>query len=928
MSSSLFHKDVTPPPNKKSTSNCKTSQTSINANTKNRLGLVDATSNSTFNQQDGAAITTGELNYRVDLGEDAPLLDYEEQSFSTNNNNSICHSPIQQENTVKHRNTVVVDSDNESIFKVLALVPGWYTIIALVPIIRRYGFFVWTKISANKYYIISITGGLVLSLLYGFAFFFNSELVYVHRASFVRFTEQRVVNVNPKGLDLFLTGHVFFDYSDCNWFQKIIFVPISFFLGTVSLNFTGPIDVFYNFPDIDSVLINPAKLYLPDMSIDVSPGSYNTFAFGLKMDITTDLANLYNRYLYSLDGSGVNITLLYKMEFKLNKILNLGKWISDARYNFVLTAENFSLLPDFEVKHFNLESNTNLFQTKFDVLFDPAAWSINANITSIEWDAYIPGCGATLLYIGSVLSSEVEINPLEQTSVSFKASIPKLDRKVQRFCPDGVSPLNRFVNQLLDTSKDAKVFLKAKSLSDINRELPKWFELFLSNTFQPITLDDTDYIDFLHFEPLDYTISQSAIMVLNNAESPLRFQSEVLLKLPPLPWDLSNQNNQLFDLTRVMGDFAILDENDDILLKVALISWQDVLTEGSDLYFTITDSLLDIGNTDALAKFLGDILNGVQSTAHYLLKSNLDLEIKTPISNSILQRVEGTNRVIIPQFDPNDNFFTRIVVENTGFKYITTSNSTHMRHFINLEVSNSRNKFGLKFQYLNLNVVYLGTVIGTVEMSNVDLDQNESHSSQMTVISRWILNNETRSNLESLVSKYLSGNQPSVQLHGHEGTSRVPKVNSLINALPSVSFTFPTFFSTAGHDIKGFVKSIKIFGASQVVKLQVLNPFTNVILWLQPYQFSLIQVDSEAIYLNLFPTTSQYKITPGLSELEFKTNESELYRFLTSLKEQSIETNTLYTSLEVKGTLMLSTPDGFDLNLKINCGPITMDYEA
>ncbi|KAH3679796.1 hypothetical protein WICPIJ_008530 [Wickerhamomyces pijperi] len=909
--------------------------------------------NASSSVQQQPYFNTDQLNASVDLDEDAPLIAYEEQSFT----NTTAPTDAEHVHTAPHAHShthtsipnddfLTDGTDSDSlVLKTMALVPGWYTIISLIPVIKKYSALAWAKITSNKYYILPFVILVSLIITYTFVIMFESELVYIHRASFIKFTEMKVTAVNDKGLDLFLSGHIFFDYSNCTWLQKAVFVPLSFILGVVSLNFPqgGPIDVFYNFPDLDSTLINPAKIYLPEyIEVNVTPRSFNTFDMSLTVDLTTELPELYNKWLYaqySSENNDVNITLLYKTEFHLaTSYVKLGRWNIGTRYEFQLSPETFHILPDFSVLNLSINPTSKSIQTQFDVVFSPLPYSMDAHITDIEWDAYIPGCGATLLQIGSVISSEVDIKPLEPSLVSFKAQLPELERKAQKFCPDGLSPLNRFINSMLSDQRDAKMFLKAKSLSELNRKLPKWFELFLGDTFQPVSVNVDEYLDFIHSEPLDYQSDQSAVMILNDNDSPMRFQGDFHIKIPRLPWGLSNDGNSLFVLHKVMGDLAIVDSIDDeILLKLSLISWQDVHTDNDTIMVSISDSLLDISqSTGKVVKFIEEVvINGApgELTTHYALKSLLDLDMRTPISNSIFQRIEDSNQFIIPSlYGPHGSqannipFLSNVHSKLHGFKHVSSSNSTHLRHFIDLEVDNSLNKFGVKFQYLNLLITHTNVIVGTLELSNVDLDQLESHKSQITMIARWSLSNDTQQAMNHLVSNYVSGLQPTLMLQPHIGSSKVQALTKVLNALPAMPFQLPTFFQDIQLDNQpssSLIKDIKIQKSSNIVKLTILNPFNNANLQLTPLtSFNLIHQNSDMsltsdLYLTVFPILSTYTLVPGLSELEFAVTESELYRFIIAYQQQTLsESDTAdfgsaSTKLGIIGKFELSTNEGF-----------------
>lgn len=704
----------------------------------------------------------------------------------------------------------------------------------------------WAVLAKNRTTAI-IAGAIVSFFLTVVTLLVLHTVAVIQDSANVLVSRLEIINVTQSGVTLGVKGTISMEYWRTRWVLKPLFYPLAYAIGEMDITPSSPVEVYVNLPQFpDERFYKPARVTMEQITMDFTPGSINGFEFPIHVEINPlDVTKLYNQYLTLKDIQHlpvVQVSGVFQTTFHLEKYFFLGDYSAQIRHELIFRSNDTSYIPGYVVNSYALNADADSITTMAQLTLEPINIPLCATIGQIEWDIYIPACEKNLLYISSLTTNQVEFRSGQKTLLNAIASVPKFATKLEKTCPDGFSPVNRFVKKL--TGAGANIFVRARRKSTINSELPPWLHRLLSDSFQPVSLNLDEFFDPA---PLAYRVESGGVMISNDAESlpKLDMQLDAFLDLP-----FQNNENKMFDLQKVSGDICLLYE-DEIMLKVYLYSWQDVQTNGSSLDLSIRSAKIDIIDDKVVSRALGRYLNG--DRFEVLAKAEIDIDIKTPVSTRIFQQLEKDAFI---STQGTEDGLQDIEIDLHDLIYITSSTSDQLGLFVNMGVTNPF-KMTAGLQFVNVKVEYNGTLIGNVELADAVLTA-EVPSNVTSVLRLEADNEEVREAIGRMVSEYISGQEPGIVIHGHPGSSKLPAFTNILSRL-SIPFKLPSF---QNGEHTGFIISTIFHVLSSEVEVTFFNPLTN-----EP---ALVQISDAKVFAKDVLLANIYKqplmsIPPGIS---------------------------------------------------------------
>lgn len=698
-----------------------------------------------------------------------------------------------------------------------AILPSLGTIWGFWPLLKNSTLNTWAAVLKNRMIAIPVSALLITVLL---VFSMMSEYVF-GSAAHVAVTEYELLNVTKTGVFVAMKGTINMDYSQIDWFLKMIFIPITFIMGKLVIT---PIETVYVFTKWaqhpNESFHNPARFWFPEVVVDLTPGSMNWFEIPLEVHINPlALGQIYSQFMEMKDLQQIpDIKLLIAFQSKLHvkKLIPLGAVSTTVQREILFKAAASSIFPTYT------RFKSNIGCTDDSIVMKSTGWlerfpiPMTTTIGPIEWEVYIQSCDTkSILPLAIVNTDTMDIENGQRTKVGANLIVPTFAKELERFCHDGFSPINKLIKTLRERDH-ASVFVKAAAKTPINDQLPSWLYLLLTNVIQPVRLTSSDFSAIAPLEK-EWEMQSASVMIPNNPSVHAQLNLSFLLSIM---FVFQNDHNELIDVTKIFGDICFT-YHGRILIKIYLHSWQEVQTIGDSSVtlfdVNLTNAMLHIVEGELLGNLIMRYLGGEKLTIRRI--SKLDLDIRTPVSSRILQQVEYNEWLAL---SANRGAFDRFNMILVNFTVASSPVTDELRIFVELALHTPL-PFTLGMQFLSVDIQYGGIVIGRAEFTEFELKQDELSRLTPLIILRADSAQKNYA-IRALMSSWISGNEPVIVLHGHNESCKLPQVAGMISGL-SIPVALPVY-QREKSDVSGLFLGAEFHVTTSSVELTVVNPFS------------------------------------------------------------------------------------------------------
>lgn len=585
------------------------------------------------------------------------------------------------------------------------------------------------------------------------------------------------------------------NFSILNHWEYLIFYPILNFIGSSLVKFNKPVELILKFPH--SRQSHPLNLRLDQFLFNLNSNTEISEVISIEIlpiGIKSLIENYNNNFDIILKTSiDLDNSLLKDIDIAIENSYNFDAIDHRIKYNEF----------NGSIQNFTIETNFNKF---------------NIELPKLEWDIIIPGCDKEFVKIGSLIS--YESNNLIDINNSLILS--KLNNNSIKFCNDGLSPINRFINNIMKTGDSVKVIPKFKSST--NENLPYLLIWSISNIFKNFEFDiklpienyfDNDFIS-------DFIIENKELSLATNELPNFNSKLEFNLDLP-----IDNTNNEIFNIDQITGYLTIQFE-DSPIIGINLYKWHEVITNGNNFKINLDNTKIYVFNEDKIVEMIEnyhDIGDKI-----IIINSRIDVSVKSMIFDTILQQLE--NHFILSLnsiFDFNFDF----LVEIKKLIYLNSSNEKELNMFSYIKIYNPFD-FNINFDFLKFEIFYKESQFGCIEFQQIYLTKDEI-SDEIRIYLK--LNN----NLNELINLYLDGKESNILIKTNSNSTNFKEINKLIN---NKEIEIPI------KDIINYklINKINIYSNENQIEFKMFNLFQDDIIKIK---FKKINIKFKDIEINL-----------------------------------------------------------------------------
>lgn len=604
-----------------------------------------------------------------------------------------------------------------------------------------------------------------------------------------------VLDITDDGVSVHVIGSVFVEYEEiANYFYRNVLKLAGLLLGGVTVVPQNGCKIFLSgdqFPQAHVLDVFP-----PEQSVDLVDRRITEIDFISEAQLVQEnLADL-TRALLSVDTLvplELDVEILTSPKVKARWFHFASGEISIAHHILVQASE--MRLP-LRVDDLNVEMSNR------SVALDISASStrelpLQFELDSVEWDAALPDCSGESTILGEWVSDPLKLEPNERCSVSVHGKVEKVPDALLETCADGVSPFNKFTNELI-SDNILKVSLRAKQSRKNKNKLPSWLYNVISLTFfpieAPVPTSQTSYLDLI----ANYTLANISLIVPESSAGVstllTRIGADIVLDID-LPFRASNVAASVSD---ILATFTALDEKEKLL---------EVRSNGQDsVEFLSSDSLsgvLTSHSRDAQVEVLSPLKVG-KLINEFFKKFKLNIpvwefilqqgDLHLPILDTQLRNLHFQHRSEPMYMNEDEGFFDRLLrmmdVHIDRVFYVDL-NKTHVELVIDLKITNPLDVLllvpndTLAFGYL-----YNNTDIGTVFFENVEIPANAENLELSLAMNLACETNEQRVFAEEFVSKVISANE-GTQLGVRGKSLSNPALTALLAEIELDNLKFP-----------------------------------------------------------------------------------------------------------------------------------------
>lgn len=384
-------------------------------------------------------------------------------------------------------------------------------------------------------------------------------------------------------------------------------------------------------------------------------------------------------------------------------------------------------------------------------------------LSAIEWDVALPDCQNEPTLLGEWVSDAFRVQPKMRASVSVHGKVKEVPSALLEECSDGLSPFNRFTNDLLGEN-ELKVFTRAKNCKENEQSLPPWLYKVLSSNFfaisAPVPSSQLDFVDLVS----NYTLENVSLAVPSRSSGLFAQVNGELSLDVHLPFQALNVQASV---SEIMATFAVLDLSKEII-EVELhgensLNFQSAADSRSGIVTASANNVnVEVLSPRRIGKLINRFLNNLVVD---LPMWDFDLELaffQLPVITTTLRHLRvqhGLPHTVVSEGE-DESFFDRLLrlmdvnIENI---FYVQSNKTSVDFVIDLKLTNPLNLLldvpndTLTFEYL-----YNKTAIGTVSIENIEIPANVTDLDMSVSMSLSCLTNEQRLFAEEFVSKVIS----------------------------------------------------------------------------------------------------------------------------------------------------------------------------
>lgn len=604
-----------------------------------------------------------------------------------------------------------------------------------------------------------------------------------------------VLEITDDGVSVHVIGSVFVEYEEiANYFYRNVLKMAGLLIGGVTVVPQNGCKIFLSgdlFPQAHVLDVFP-----PEQSVDLIDRRITEIDFISEAQLVQEnLADL-TRALLSVDTLvplELDVEILTSPKVKSRWFHYDSGEISIAHHILVQASE---MSMPLQIDDLSVEMSNK------SVALDISASStrelpLQIELDSVEWEVALPDCSGEPTILGEWVSEPLKLEPNERASVSVHGKVENVPDILLEICPDGVSPFNKFTNELL-SENILKVSLRAKQSKQNRSKLPSWLYKVISLTFfpiqAPVPTSQTDYLDLI----ANYTMANISLIVPETSADASTLSTQIgadtLLDLE-LPFLASNVAASVSD---ILATFTALDEEEKLL---------EVTSNGQDsLEFSTSDSLSGVLSThsrDAQVEVLSPLKVG-KLINEFFKKFQLDIpiwefnlqqgDLHLPILNTQLRNLRFQHKTESMYMNEDEGFFDRLLrmmdVHIDQIFYVDL-NKTHVEFVIDLKITNPLDVLLLvPNDILAFGYLYNNTDIGTVFFENVEIPANAESLELSLSMNLACETNEQRVFAEEFVSKVISAAE-GTQLGVRGKSLKNPALTALLTEIELDNLKFP-----------------------------------------------------------------------------------------------------------------------------------------
>lgn len=278
-----------------------------------------------------------------------------------------------------------------------------------------------------------------------------------------------ILNVTDSGISAHVLGNVTTNYGNIdNWVYRSALQMSGLLIGTVYVSSRESVRVSVSGPDYHGVHL--VDTLPPELPIDLVNNRVSPVDFISDIQfVESGLQTVVDSFLKHQDEE-------FQLEIEIHFSPSISaRWIHYKGAAMTLTREIVILPGDthipVNITDMSTEFGKNYVSLAISASLQPMP--VEYTVKPIEWDVMLLDCERVPTRLGVWTSDTVNFKPGIPTEVKFYGSVTEIPPKLLQTCPDGMSPFNRFTQEIFQENK-IHVWASATKSANNEESLMPW----------------------------------------------------------------------------------------------------------------------------------------------------------------------------------------------------------------------------------------------------------------------------------------------------------------------------------------------------------------------------------------------------------------------------------------------------------------------
>lgn len=660
-----------------------------------------------------------------------------------------------------------------------------------------------------------------------------------------------ILNVTDSGISAHVLGNITVNYGKIdNWVYRSALQLSGLLIGTVYVSSRETVQVSVSGPEFDRVHL--IDILPPELPIDLVNKRVSPIDFISDTRFAeSGLQTVVDSFL-----SHQNEEIELEMEILLSPSVT-ARWIHFKGSAITLTRELIILPNDTHVPvnitDMSTEFGKNYVSLAIAVSLPPLP--VEYTVKPIEWDVMLLDCERVPTLLGIWTSDTINLKPDFPTEVKLFGSVSEIPAKLLQSCPDGMSPFNRFTQEIFQEN-NIHVWVSATKSATNKDNLMPWLYKILTlalievNTLIPDNANEIPgLLEDIISEP---NISRLGIVIPHTSSlSPLRLNVDLdvsaNVNFPGKNKGLEAVASEIISTLNVLTPKG----NDLVLLIMTTGGSVDLATIcshkcSSTVECQLTNATVEILSPKHVGEAINRVLDGLAPSLFlYIAELHhafLDVGFfSTELKNLTIGRTKSVQTDKEMVGTSNNQTFLNWLIENANILiaqlvYVSSS-ADKLAVLVEFDATNPLNASFSAQDIVTFDYFYNGTQKGNFFMENLKVDKTDERQSFSANV---VLKNTAYGEKDDLLSRIVSGLPVALDM---KGTPSEEGIGSLLQHVHARQVKIPPLNFNNG-DGKGllmvsddkekpvrhspFLISTTIHIWTSDIELTVFNPLANV----------------------------------------------------------------------------------------------------